>query len=334
MVNDPHLTQPLLVALSVAALTGFGELLHARRTRAVTALLIANHLAPASWTRSLQWIRPLALALLAASLHTLWLTHPTAAPEKSPPRERNLIVLLDVSPSMLIRDAGDATTESRAERASKLLTDLLNRCPGDHVKISLAAFYTHTKPLVQSTTDRNVIRHMASELPLHILFQPGKTDLLKSLNELPKLFPNLPYRSTSLLVLSDGDAVAKTGLNPLPNAFDEVLFVGVGRTSGGTFIDDHNSRQDNASLASLARRLRASYQDANQKPLALNVLPHLTVPSPSKALSPNQLILLAKIGTALASVLLALIPLALSRFGARRQPKPSHTPWTLHPNLQ
>ncbi len=335
MVTEPAIIRTLTLTTAIALLAGGAEFLHARRIQATAPLLRANQASPAPWTHHLPWIRTVCIALLAGALSILFHASDSTQRGKNHLRERHLIVLLDVSPSMLIRDAGESGSESRAERASRILTELLNRCPGDHLKISLVAFYTEPKPLVQATNDRNVIRYMASELPLHILFKPGKTDLLKSLNLTPKLIPELPYRSASLLVLSDGDAIANTGLNPLPNSFDEALFVGVGRTSGGTFIDDHNSRQDSASLASLARRLRATYLDLNLKPLPLNVLPNLTLPSSSSPLSSDRLVPLAKAVAAISSGVLSLIPIALSAFGTisrnrnrSQQPRQSWMPQT------
>jgi Ca-activated chloride channel family protein len=315
MVTEPAMIRTLALTAATALIAGGAEFMHARRIQATVPLLHANHASPAPWTHHLPWIRTVCVALLAGALSILFHASDSTQHGKTQPRERHLVALLDVSPSMLIRDAGKSGGESRAERAARILTELLNRCPGDHIKMSLIAFYTEPKPLVQATTDRNVIRYMASELPLHILFKPGKTDLLKSINLTPKIIPELPYRSASLLVLSDGDAISNTGLNPLPKCFDEALFVGVGRTSGGTFIDDHNSRQDNASLASLARRLRATYLDLNQNQLPLNTLPNLTLPSSSSPLSMDRLVPLAKVVTALTSSVLSLIPIALAHFG-------------------
>jgi Ca-activated chloride channel family protein len=327
MVTDPAILKILALSIATAVVAGCAEMMHARRVAASRPLLHANDATPAEWTRHLPWIRTTCLALLASAFGILYHASASAQNGQTKPRERHLVVLLDVSPSMLIRDAGESGTESRAERAAQILTEILNRCPGDHIKLSLVAFYTEPKALVQDTTDRNVVRYMASELPLHILFKPGKTDLLKSLNQTPKLTPDLPYRSASLLVLSDGDAVANTGLTPLPNSFDEALFVGVGRTSSGTFIDDHNSRQDNASLASLARRLRATYFDLNQKPLPLNALPNLTIPSTSRPLSVDRLIPIAKALAALTTSLLTLLPIALTYFGTTSRNRHSHQPW-------
>lgn len=329
MVTDPAILKILALSAATAVIAGCAETIHARRIAATRPLLLANDATPAAWTRHLPWIRTACIALLASAFGILYHASAEAQNGQTKPRERHLVVLLDVSPSMLIRDAGESGTESRTERAARILTEILNRCPGEHIKISLVAFYTEPKALVQDTTDRNVIRYMASELPLHILFKPGKTDLLKSLNQTPKITPELPYRSASLLVLSDGDAIANTGLNPLPNSFDEVLFIGVGRTSSGTFIDDHNSRQDSASLASLARRLRGTYFDLNQKPLPLNALPNLTIPSTSRPLSVDRLIPIAKALAALTTSLLALLPVALTYFGtssSNRHPRHSWIP--------
>lgn len=329
MVTDPAILKILAIAGATAVVAACAEFLHSRRIAATDPLLHANDAMPAEWTRHLPWIRTTCLALLAGAFGIFY--HASASAQNGPtqPRERHLVVLLDVSPSMLIRDADESGTQSRAERAARILTEILNRCPGDHIKLSLIAFYTEPKALVQNTTDRNVVRYMASELPLHILFKPGKTDLLKSLNQAPKIIPDLPYRSASLLVLSDGDAVANTGLTPLPNSFDEALFIGVGRTSSGTFIDDHNSRQDGASLASLARRLHGTYLDLNKKPLPLTILPNLTLPSASQPLSVNRLIPFAKTIAALTTILLAFIPVALAHFGTishNRQSRPSWIP--------
>ncbi len=321
----------LLWAAGAALVTFLAETFHARRIARASGLLQANSARPAAWTRRLPHLRTALAALLAWALALLAQAPPSLSQERGAPRERHLVVLLDVSPSMLIRDAGEAGTETRAARAAHLLTDLLNRIPGSGVRHTLAAFYDAPQLLIQNSTDRNLLQYMASELPLHILYKPAKTDLLQSLNQLPALLPEMPYRSASLVVFSDGDTVAQTGLHPLPNAFTEVLVVGVGKVGGGTFIDDHNSQQDAASLGTLARRLKGRYADCNQRPLPADALAELRAPERSRGLLDEDWIRLAKVLAVVASAGFCLLPLCLQRWGiVRPKTVPAHSvrhPW-------
>ena len=55
---------------------------------------------------------------------------------------RHLMVMLDVSPSMLLADAGEGGAETRNARAYAVLKSVLDRVPGDNVRFTAAGFYT------------------------------------------------------------------------------------------------------------------------------------------------------------------------------------------------
>src|SRR5690606_7174313 len=135
-----------------------------------------------------------------------------------------------------------------------------------------AGFYTETRMMVSECRDRELILHLAGGTPFHITYKPGKTDLLASLNQVGALMKGWQRKSTTLLVISDGDSVPPVGLQPMPSAVAQVIFVGVGDPHRGTFIDGHVSRQDTANLSQLARRLHGRYYDGNTRHLPSDAL--------------------------------------------------------------
>jgi len=254
--------------------------------------------------------------------------------ERNAAATRHLMVLLDVSPSMELRDAGADGAQSRRERAGAVLKSVMERANSEQTQISMACFYTDAMLLVKECADREVIWNFTDHLPLHIAYRPGKTALLKSVNTAGGFVKDLPRKSVTLLVLTDGDAIPGTGLKPLPSSVAQVLIVGLGNPGRGTFIDGHLSRQDTASLSQLARRLRGHYHEGNVKQVPSTLLHHLTALDNRQdtfQFSPRTL---AIITLAAGTTLLCLLPLLLeylgsawkrSPGGARARPREART---------
>jgi Ca-activated chloride channel family protein len=306
-------------ALLAAALVWFFEKKHAARIASASALAFGPAAAPRRWLTHLPLLRASATALWVWGLLTLFALDGEKISTPAT-RTRHLMVLLDVSPSMLLTDAGPTHDQSRALRAADLLLSVLNRAPGNHLKISVTAFYTHAKPLVQQSVDRNMVLYMAQQLPLHIAFKSGKTNLVKSVNQAAALCTELPRDSTTLLVLSDGDTLADTGLLPMPASIARVLVAGVGDPSRGAFIDSHISRQDSASLGQLARRLKGFYYDCNTQHIPSEALTSLLETHPGKSALPWNLRMLALAGVSLGAALLCVLPWLVQRLGAPTHP--------------
>ena len=306
-------------AILAGALGAFAEKMHAKRVRLSVPLAFGPTHSLAYWTKILPALRGLLIAGAVWALMTL-ISIDGAKAEARSTEERHLVVLLDVSPSMLIEDSGPARNQPRALRAAEVLESVLNRAPGDHLKLWLSAFYTTQKPLIQESVDRNLILYMARDVPLHIAFKSGKTNLLDAVNKTAAQCAQLRRGSTTLLVLSDGDTVSDTGLAPLPPAINKVIIAGIGDTAKGEFIDSHVSRQDTASLSQLARRLHGRFYDANTRHIPSDSITSLMAPTSQKNFTGVDTKTAAIAIITAVALIQAGIPLLLHRFGAPTHP--------------
>ncbi len=309
-------------ALVAAGLTVLGEWLHARRVARVSALAFGPVGRARRWTLVAPVIRVIALSGLAWSLVTLMSFNNFVRDRDSKAHaKRHLMVLLDVSPSMMLKDAGASGAEMRTARASAVLKSVLDRVPGDHLRFTAAGFYTETRLLVDDCKDRELVLHLAGGTPFHITYEPGKTDLLKSLNQAGELMKDWERKSTTLLVISDGDSVPPVGLKPMPSAVSDVIVAGVGDPARGTFIDGHLSRQDTANLSQLARRIGGKYFDCNIRHIPTDALRKLNTEEPGAAKWRSDRRLAALLVLAASSLLLCLTPLMLEWFGSAWRPR-------------
>jgi Ca-activated chloride channel homolog len=309
-------------ALVAAGLAVLGEWLHARRVARVSALAFGPVGRARRWTLVAPVIRVLALTGLVWSLITLISFNNLIRDRDSKAHaKRHLMVLLDVSPSMMLKDAGETGAEMRTTRAAAVLKSVLDRVPGDHLRFTAAGFYTETRLLVDDCKDRELVLHLASGTPFHITYKPGNTDLLKSLNQAGELMKNWERKSTTLLVISDGDSVSPVGLKPMPSAVSQVIFAGVGDHGRGTFIDGHVSRQDTATLSQLARRLSGSFFDCNVRHIPSDALAKLNAADPAASKWQTDRRLLALIILAISTALLCLLPLLLEYLGSAWRPQ-------------
>lgn len=321
MQYDDIIICAMWAALATAAFAAVGEWLHARRVTRLSRLAFGPANRPRTWTKLAPPLRVLALAGVVWSLITLIAFNQLSRDrDRRAAITRHLLVMLDVSPSMQLADAGESGTLRRSARAAEVLKSVLDRVPGDNVRFSAASFYTEARMLARECQDRELMVHFAAEVPFHFTYKPGKTDLLKSLNQAGDLMKDWPRKSVTLLVISDGDSVPPAGLKPMPSAVAEVLFAGVGETARGTFIDGHLSRQDGATLSQLARRLGGKYFDANTKQIPSDALRKLNAEDPRSAKwqLDRRLVALAVLGVSAA--LLCLLPLLLEYLGSAWKP--------------
>jgi Ca-activated chloride channel family protein len=140
--------------------------------------------------------------------------------------------------------------------------------------------------------------------------------MLKSLNQAGEMMKDWPRKSTTLLVISDGDGVPPSGLKPMPSAVSEVLFAGVGEPGRGTFIDGHLSRQDSANLSQLARRLGGKYFDTNARHIPSDALRLLNSQNPRAANWQADRRMLALAILCVSATVLCLLPLLLEWAGS------------------
>lgn len=324
MVKEQVIQIATWAVIGALALGTLAEWLHARRLKRVSSLAFGPGGRAAAWTVAAPVLRVLCLAGIAWSLVIL-LAHDGASRlhDRKAPAARHLMVLLDVSPSMEIKDAGEAGEATRRDRAAALLRSVMERANSDSTRITMACFYSDALQLVKECTDREVIWNFADNLPLHIAFKPGKTSLGTSLNTAGRMISDLPRKSVTFLVLTDGDAVPPTGLKPMPSAVSKLIVAGVGNSGRGQFIDGHNSRQDSAALSQLARRLGGTYFDGNTKQVPSSLLRALTADDASTDRIHLGLRMAAVVVLGISVLVICLLPMLLEYFGSGwRKPAP------------
>ncbi len=234
---------------------------------------------------------------------------------------RRLVLVLDVSPSMKLKDAGPNLDQRRDQRAADLLQSFFNRVHKERFRTSVVATFTGAKPVVQDTTDLEVVRNILTDLPLAQAFKAGPTNLNAGLKEAVNLAKPWPPGSTIILVVSDGgDPEPGVRLPPMPAAVSHVVVVGVGSPNTGKFIDGVLSRQDVSSLRQVAGQLTGTYHNGNENHLPTDLVQEMNQPPGGARKEPwtrREYALMAVAGGAGA---LALLPLLLSAFGTLWRP--------------
>jgi Ca-activated chloride channel homolog len=254
----------------------------------------------------------LTLILLAPKTHK--------AGDVKPEEIRRLLLVLDVSPSMKLQDAGPLGKQRRDQRAADLLQSFFERVQRDRYRTTIIATFTGAKPVVQDTTDLEVVRNVLNDLPLSQAFEPGPTNLFAGLNEAAKMAASWPPESTVLLFVSDGDTIPAVGMPKLPASIRQVVVVGVGDQSVGRSIEGHQSRQDSSALRQLATRLNGVYHNGNEKHISTDLVMQMddrAIPSWWDKLTKREYALLA---IALGSIIIGILPFALQQWGTAWQP--------------
>ena len=310
---------PWLIALLAAAIAALGEWLHARRIARISRLAFGPTGQPARWARVAPILRIVGIAAAAWGATVLIAYDPVGGDQTPAPRaSKQLLIALDVSPSMLVQDAGpDADKVSRSRWAGKVVQGVLDRLDMKQTRISLVAFYTKAMTVLQDTTDKNVISNMFDGLQLHVAFDPGPTDLASGVNSALQIARPWARRSTTLIIISDGDARSELGQVTLPPAIADTIVIGVGDPTKATLVSGHSSKQESLSLKQLAARLNGIYHDGNRLHLPTDVLRKLSMISPNTG---GELGLrdAALIALGAGASLTALIGPALMLFGLKR----------------
>jgi Ca-activated chloride channel family protein len=257
----------LWVVLAVALVTVLGEVLHAARVRRIAHLAFGPQGRPAGWARTAPFLRALGNGGLAWGLMTLLFVDPKVhGSEEIPDSEwRHLVLVYDVSPSMLLKDAGQNGDQTRAARARELLESLFERVPLGKFKITVIATYNGAKPVVEDTKDIEVVRHVLSQVDLRFAFQAGKTKLFDGIAEAARIAKPWRIGSALLVIVSDGDTVPASGMPQLPPSIGGSLVIGVGDHLAGKFIAGHQSRQDESTLRQVANRLHGEFHNGNKR---------------------------------------------------------------------
>ncbi len=133
-------------------------------------------------------------------LMTLALARPAGAPvaEQTVARGADVIIAIDVSLSMLARDA----SPSRIERARAVLRELVDRLEGN--RIGLVAFSGSSGILLPLTLDTDAARLFADQLQVASVDAPG-TSLDRAVDRSIEMFDAAGEGEHVLVVLSDGE---------------------------------------------------------------------------------------------------------------------------------
>lgn len=329
---------PLLLAAAALVLVLLAEALHGLRVRRVRHLAFGPSGRPAAWVLALPALRGAAAAATAWGLATLMLVEPRTHsadgnPSSDPSDVHHVLIVLDVSPSMRLVDAGPAKDLSRMARARELLESFFKRVPLDQFRISVVAVYNGAKPVVVDTTDLEVVRNILGDLPMHFAFRAGKTKLLEGIEEAVRVAHPWNPGSTTLVIVSDGDTVPSSGMPRLPASVASTVVVGVGDPLTGKFIDGQQSRQDVSTLRQIAVRLGGVFHNGNERHLASTLLGDLAAAGGGGALERwgTREYALFALGTG--SAALALLPLLLQLLGTSWRPgrRPARRSWALRP---
>ena len=318
----------IVSACAIVLLATAAEVLHARRCRRVAGLVFGPVRRPALWVYLAPPLRVLALGGLTWGLATLLLLIPKArlAGVLAESEYRNLLLVLDVSPSMRLPDAGPTGKQSRRRRAADLLKSFFDRIPVDHYRMTVLAVYTEAKPVVLATTDLEIVRNILNDLPMEHAFKAGPTNLFAGLEEAVKIARPWRPQSTLLMVVSDGDTIPATGMPKMPPSISNVMIVGVGDVRAGLSIDGHQSRQNESSLRQLAIRLSGTYHNGNNKQIPTELLRRVTAVAGKSVFDKLTRREYALLATVAASAVLALLPVLLHYFGTSYRPGVQNVP--------
>jgi len=230
------------------------------------------------------------------------------------------VLVLDVSPSMRLEDAGPDKQLSRMHRTGEVMESFFKRVTMQQYRMSVVAVYNGALPVVVDTFDIDVVRNILTDLPMHHAFKAGKTDLFTGLEEAARIAQPWKPNSTTIILLSDGDTVPATGMPRMPASVRDMLVVGVGDPTTGKFIDGRQSKQDVSTLRQIAARLNGTYHNGNEKHLSSELLKQLTTKEAESVWEKLTKREYALIVAALACLIYALLPILLHYFGTRWQP--------------
>lgn len=277
LFSNPFSPVTLVIAFLaiVLLLVVIAEIVHLRRCSRLRDFLFHGCRFPWGRLGTLLGLRIVAVALVCIGLAWLWSasTHPAALNSAYDDEETDrLLIVLDCSLSMDLRDAGPRRDISRGERAAQLIQELLvndRKLP----RTTLVVFAEGATPLIIDTNDWNVVRHSLNNRSLsEFLFDDKKTTIGTVLASVCKEFASSwPDRSTTLLLITDGDSEDRANGVELPASIRRALVLGVG-SKEGKLIGNFQSRQDEAALQGIAEALGGRYFNGNESSVSSDLL--------------------------------------------------------------
>lgn len=323
--DSDHVWLSILGGLVVAMLVYLAEYLHQRRIYRMRWLVFGGDGRVAGWVRALPVVRSVASGVLTWSLLTVCFLPPQAfrpgqGDEVPFQKLKHIVLVLDVSPSMRLQDAGVKKDQSRMARAREVMESYFQRIPMNEYRVTVIATYTKSLPVVEDTKDINVVRNVLNDLPMHFAFRVGETDLFSGIEAAAVAAKGWRPRSATVVIVTDGDTVPATGMPKMPASVADVLVVGVGDPQKGSFISGHNSRQDVSTLRQVAARLRGTYHNGNEKHLPTSLIQKLTVQMDGDEETEWTLREWAMLLMVVSSLTLAGVPVLLHFFGTQWNP--------------
>lgn len=312
----------ILVALAVFVFVLVAELWHVHRSRHIARLAFGPTERPRAWVFAAPMLKSVALSALVWGLVTLYTIAPKVHVTNGIPESemKHLVLLLDVSPSMRLADAGPEGDMSRRQRVHVLMRSFFERVQLPEYRTSIVAVYNGAKPVVVDTKDREVISNILEDLPMDQAFQAGKTELFAGLEEVVDIVKPFPPKSTVLLLLTDGDTVPSSGMPKMPASVGDVVVIGVGDPVKGVFLNGRQSRQDASTLRQLAIRMGGTYHDGNEKHLSTNLVRSVTRTKSKSVYQQLTIREFALIAIAAGALAYAFLPLLLHYFGTAWRP--------------
>ena len=311
------------VALVVALLTALAESWHHRRSQSVARLAFGPSGQPRSWTRIVPVLRVVSMSLACWGLIVLATLEPqllgdagaSAADKTDPADVQRVVLVLDVSPSMNIVDAGADQKLRRRDRVLEVVEGIMSRIALSRTRFSVVVFFTSARPVVVDATDINVVRNILDSMPLVWSFEPGETRLLDGVRVAGELARDWPPKSTTMFLCTDGDTVDFSQVPKLPRSIRDVEILAVGDPVVGTLVGNHDSRQEAGILRRLAAELGGAYHNVNTRHVPSKALADLARLPPPPASVGWQIKDVARIAVTIGAILLTSIPVALQYLG-------------------
>ena len=313
----------LIAAVAVAALTAISELIHLLRVRRIAPLAFGprRNLISLAFATAASRLFAMTILTWGLTLLSFWPAKSHQAGIIKENEYRHLVLVLDVSPSMQLKDAGPGGMQTRAARAADVIQSFFERVTAEKYKTTIIAFYTDAKPVVKDTADREVIRNILTELPMRHAFKAGETNIFAGLEEAAKVAKPWNPGSAVVMLITDGDTIPAIGMPKMPASVGtNVVIVGLGNPSVGKSISGHSSKQDVSTLRQTATRLNGIYHDGNDKHLSTELVSSVddrAKPKNEDALSLREYALGAAI---VGGVMFALWPFVLSLLGTLWSP--------------
>ena len=164
MVLPIEIQIPIAVGFGVLLLVLGAERLHGRRCRAVARLATGPTGRPRRWVGAVPFIKAASLGSMAWAVTTLiyasgGIFSPRESAEDRREHGRHVVFVADLSPSMLLEDAGPNGDKTRAQRAHEVVDGILRRLESD-VVYSVIGFYTDALKVVVDAQDAELVRNV------------------------------------------------------------------------------------------------------------------------------------------------------------------------------